>query len=85
MRWLVVLTWVLLGGGLVNAQTATPDFSEVIYATLTGGEVTRFDYVTTASDVHTANLLTLIVISVWAMFIFFVLVVWKSRKGKGQK
>lgn len=70
MRWLLAFTWVLLGVGLVNAQTATPDFSEVIYATLVDGQVTRFEYSATASDVHIANLIMLILFSVWGMFLF---------------
>jgi hypothetical protein len=81
MRLLIVglLLFVLVTS--VYAQTATPDvISESIYATLTGGQVTRFDYSASASDVHIANLLMALFFSLWAMFLFGVLVLYKRKK-----
>jgi len=63
--------------GAVSAQTPTPN--EFIYATLTGGQMSRFDYSATASDVHIANLLTALLVSVWGMFLVGVLVLRKTR------
>lgn len=60
--------------------TATPTDEPYSYATIvpeaTGepGQMTRFDYVVTAADVHIANLLTMQVLSMWAMFLFAVFV-----------
>lgn len=64
--------------GAVFAQTATPGAS--IYATLTSGQTTRFDYNITASDVQIANLLTLILLSAWAFFFMGMFVFIRSRK-----
>lgn len=83
MRWLVALTWVLVAVGLVSAQTATPEFSEIIYATLVDGQVTRFEYVATVSDIQIANLLLAIIFSCWGMFIVLMFVVFKP-KGKNK-
>lgn len=66
--------------------TATPE--PFTYATLapiapaTDGQMTRFDYVASAGDVHVANLLTLMLFSMWGFFLFavFVLVVFARRK-----
>ena len=38
------------------------------------GQMTRFDYTATAGDVHIANLLTFLLYSFWAMFLFLVVV-----------
>lgn len=63
-------------------ETATPTPTETpapyVYATVPPsdgtppGQMTRFDYVTTAGDVHIANLLTIDVISSWGQFLFTV-------------
>jgi hypothetical protein len=81
MRWLIVgllVLWLVTG---VSAQTATPDpLSESIYATLTGGQVTRFDYSATAAEVHIANLLTALLVSIWSMFFLGVIVLVQRNR-----
>ena len=61
-------------------ETFTPSPAPWVYATVASGQLTRFDYVASASDVHIANILTLIVFSAWAMFFFGVFVLWRTRK-----
>lgn len=57
----------------------TPTDEPSIYATTIpvigtpDGQMTRFDYTATAGDVHIANLLTYLLYSVWAFFLFAVL------------
>jgi hypothetical protein len=60
--------------------TLTPTAEPWAYITLTSGQMTRFDYVATASDVHISNLLLLIFVSVWGFFLTGVFVVWKANK-----
>lgn len=79
MRLLLVLLLVLTVVSVASAQTPTPGASELIYATLTGGQPARFDYVTTATDVHIANLLTLVLISMWSMFFTVLLVIARGK------
>lgn len=61
-------------------ETPTPTPEPYVYATMEPevtdepGQMTRFDYVATAGEVHIANLLTLILISGWGMFLYAVLV-----------
>lgn len=80
----VVLALMLVMGlaGVAAAQTPTPTLSydASIYATVVGGQVTRFDYVTTAQDVQIANLLTLLLVSVWGFFLVFVFVYGRGSK-----
>jgi protein-S-isoprenylcysteine O-methyltransferase Ste14 len=78
MRTALVLLLLLMLAGAVQAQTPTPN--EYIYATLTGGQMTRFDYSTTASDVYTAAILTGLLVSLWGMFFIGVFIVRKDRK-----
>jgi hypothetical protein len=61
-------------------ETLTPTAEPWAYITLTSGQLTRFDYVATASDVHISNLLLLIFVSVWGFFLTGVFVVWKAKK-----
>ena len=61
------------------AQTATPDV--YIFATVESGQMTRFDYVASAGDVHIANLLALLFFSLWAMFLFSVFALWKVKQA----
>lgn len=79
MRYAAVLILLLGLATAVSAQTATPGVSESIYATLTGGQVTRFDYSATVSDVHLANLLTAFLVSIWGMFFVSI---WAFRRAK---
>lgn len=66
-----------------STPTLTPE--PYIYATLLpeatdeAGQMTRFDYVATAGDVHIANLLTAQLFSVWVLIILLVLVLWGRR------
>lgn len=68
--------------------TFTPTPEPYVYATVMppegtpDGQMTRFDYVATAGDVHIANLLTWLLYSVWALFLFvvIVLIVYVRRK-----
>jgi hypothetical protein len=68
--------------------TLTPTPAPYVYATIQPeatdepGVMTRFDYTATAGDVHIANLLTAILLSLWAFFLFGVIVlsVFWSRK-----
>ena len=61
-------------------ETHTPTPEPWAYITLTSGQLTRFDYVATTSDVHNANIITLTIYSIWAMFLFYVFVQWKAKK-----
>lgn len=45
----------------------------------TNGQISAFDYSASAADVHIANLLTFLVISVWGFFIFSVFVLVKYK------
>ena len=62
-----------------ETPTQTPTNPPWVFSTiapLTGtpeGQLTRFDYVTTSSDVHIANLLTALLYSIWGMFILALL------------
>ncbi len=79
MRWLIAL-FVALAALPAFAQTATPEPTEtphtVVYATLEAFEsqVVGFDYTVTAGELHLANLLTFIAFSLWAFFLFSVMV-----------
>ena len=44
------------------------------------GQITAFDYIASAGDVHIANLLTAIFISQWGMFVFACFVLVRFRK-----
>jgi hypothetical protein len=44
------------------------------------GQIVSTEYSASASDVHLANLLTLLVISVWGFFFFAVFVLVRFRK-----
>lgn len=64
-------------------ETFTPTAEPWAYITVTSGQLTRFDYIATAADVHIADLLTLIFVSVWGFFLFAVFSFWKiTRKPK---
>lgn len=43
------------------------------------GQITAFDYAASAADVHLANLLTMLLVSVWGFFLFGVFVLVKYR------
>jgi hypothetical protein len=64
--------------------TPTPEpFSYATVPPLDGeseGQMTRFDYVVSAGDVHIANLLTWLIASLWGMFIFTVIVLYRFWK-----
>lgn len=60
-----------------NTPTPTPE--PWVYLTVTSGQLTRFDYTASAGDVHNANIITLILFSLWAMFFFAVFVYWRRR------
>lgn len=70
-----------------ETETATPTHTPepFVYATIAPettdeqGQMTRFDYVATAGDVHVANLLTMQLFSLWAMFLFVVFVLWRRK------
>lgn len=65
--------------------TNTPTAEPFVYSTIAPettdepGQMTRFDYVITAADVHIANLLTIQLFSLWAMFLFGVFVLWRRN------
>lgn len=44
------------------------------------GQITAFDYIASAGDVHIANLLTMLIFSVWGMFILVMFVLVRFRK-----
>lgn len=83
MRLIVVLSLIFITSVSSMAQTATPTPtptqtpSPYVYSTLQpeisggDGQTMRFDYVVSASDVHIANLLTWLLISVWSMFLYW--------------
>jgi len=76
---------LLLVSGVALAQTETPTVSNSpsVFATVASGQMTRFDYIATAGSVHIANLLTLLFVSLWAMFLFGAFVALKShQEGK---
>ena len=75
MRYLAIAFMMMCFATFAQAQTP-PSNSEEIYATLTGGQVTRFDYAANADDVHIANLLTALLVSIWSMFFFVLFVVF---------
>lgn len=63
--------------------TSTPMATAIdigVYATLTDGQVTRFEYSATAASVHIANLLTLLFLSMWAFFFIGVFIVSRGNK-----
>jgi hypothetical protein len=66
--------------------TSTPTPEPYVYATVAPevtdepGQMTRFDYVATAGDVQIANLLTWLLYSFWAQFLFLVIVALRGRK-----
>jgi hypothetical protein len=73
-------TWTL-APSITPQPTATPMVGggggsdpASVYATVETGQVTRFDYIATAGNVHVANLLTLLFFSLWGMFLLGVLV-----------
>lgn len=71
---------------LTPTPTETPTPEPWVFATLEPavtdepGQMTRFDYVTTAAEVHIANLLTMILVSLWGMFLFQVM--FFARRNK---
>lgn len=82
MRWMIPL-FVALAALPALAQTATPEPTEttdermtIVYATLEAFEsqTVAFDYTVTAGELHLANLLTFIAFSLWAFFLFSVMV-----------
>jgi hypothetical protein len=89
MRWPIVIGLLFAVAMSAAAQTETPTptptatatLEPYVYATILPqdgtppGQTTRFDYVTTAGEVHIANLLTLDVISDWGQFLFTVIFV----------
>jgi hypothetical protein len=79
MRFVILVALVFMAAS-VSAQTATPGAEAAIYATLTGGQLTRFEYSATASDVQIANLLMLIFLSVWAFFLTGVFVLVRNKR-----
>lgn len=87
-RYLVSLLMLALTG-VVSAQTETPTpvlsvSGPYVFATLTGGQMSRFDYVASAGSVHISNLLTALLFSLWGMFLLTVFIVaavlWKRRR-----
>jgi len=85
----------LIAGGVIGGPTATPTDTPTLtstptetqtptpepwaFITLTSGQLTRFDYIATASDVHIANVLSLILFSAWAFFLSAVFL-WRRLK-----
>lgn len=65
--------------------TNTPTPEPFVYATIAPqttdepGQMTRFDYVATAGDVHVSNILTIQLFSMWAMFLFGVFVLSRRK------
>lgn len=63
-----------------HTPTASPTPEPFVYMTMVPeetdepGQMTRFDYTSTAGDVQIASLLTAQLLSQWAMFLFIVLV-----------
>jgi len=81
----LILTLIGSGGNTLTPTntptiTNTPTPEPWVYITVTSGQLTRFDYVATASDVHIANLLALIFFSVWGFFLFTVFVLARYKK-----
>lgn len=77
-------------GTPTNTPTNTPTATDVpsLYMTMAPGagtaigQMTRFDYTSTAGDVHIANLLTWLLYSLWGMFFFVVFVLWNLARRK---
>lgn len=44
------------------------------------GQITAFDYIASAGDVHIANLLTGLLLSLWGMFVFVVILLVRVKK-----
>jgi hypothetical protein len=59
--------------------TFTPTDAPWVEITLTTGQMTRFDYVASASDVHVGNLLLAIFVSLWGFFLSGVFFWWKAK------
>lgn len=78
---LMLLLWL---AGVAAAQTPTPtatlSYEASIYATVVGGQVTRFDYVATAQDVQISNLLFLLFVSIWGFGLFGIFVYWRGGR-----
>lgn len=86
MRWFLVACFMFVAAfpALAQTETPTPTPTETatpepyVYATIMPsdgtppGQMTRFDYTSTAGDVHIATLLTLDVLSDWGQFLFTV-------------
>lgn len=78
-------TWTL-APSITPQPTATPMVSSggsdaaSVYATVESGQMTRFDYVATAGNVHIANLLLILFFSLWGMFLIYIFVVWQGKK-----
>ncbi|MCU0463211.1 MAG: hypothetical protein MUF38_01435 [Anaerolineae bacterium] len=85
MRWLVLMVVAMVLAVPSAAQTPTPiptetlsPYAASVFSTLapeTGGDgqLMRFDYVTSAADVHIANLLTWMLFSGWGIFLYYVM------------
>ncbi len=93
-RLIALLLCLVLSAAAVSAQTETPEPTATytpaphVYVTIPPleltpmGQVARFDYVVSAGDVYTTDLLTAILFSLWGMFIFTVLVKWIGGRKK---
>jgi hypothetical protein len=77
LRLILVLILLVVPAAAVSAQT---DVSPSVYATVESGQMTRFDYIASAGSVHIANLLTLLFLSLWAMFLLMVFLMFKYRR-----
>lgn len=78
-------TWTL-APSVTPQPTATPMLGggggsdpASVYATVETGQITRFDYVATAGNVHIANLLAALFFSAWAMFFVGIFIVWQGN------
>jgi hypothetical protein len=72
---------------LTPTPTNTPTPEPFVYATIAPestdqieGQMTRFDYTVSVGETHIANLLTMLLYSVWGIFLFVLLVLWLRRK-----
>ena len=69
MRLVVILLLSLCLAIPVFAQEPTPTPAPLTHAMI-DGQQTRFDYIVRAGQVHIALLLTTLIITVWAFFLF---------------
>jgi hypothetical protein len=89
---MLLVLWLGLMVTFASAQTPTPTTTPTATPTPTitynlepsiyqqiGSQNTRFDYIATAGDVSISSQITLVIMSVWVMFILFFVLYRKDK------